>query len=408
MENVYNIIIWGLGKRSNSVIESIRFDKCNILGCIDKGDKTSVVINEKEYVVNSIDSMKNLPFDYIIVTTVDVIDIKRVLYANNINEKKVIYFWHEDIAKYPFLSVCPKQLYLLEIKIREYELRIKNAPYEYGVYNGPIIYSADELMKKLIKENKSLCRFGDGEFEIILGRDRSKFQKKNEILAKRLDEVLHNNNSNVIVAIADNYGSLEKYTEEAATDIRNYLTEDVRKQHMQLLDMNRIYYDAYASRAYLMYKDKSHANELFNLYKELFRDRDILIVEGNYTRNGYNNDLFKTAKSIKRILCPDFDCFEVYSEIYDTIIKVADKTDLLLITLGSTATILAYDLACNGYQAIDLGQLDNEYEWYLRKSVSKEAIPGKTVSDVGSDRHLDTIEIDDEYYSQIVREIKSC
>lgn len=402
---IQNVVIWGLGKRSKYVLDSLQFNECRLIACVDKQKKKTISIRGKEYVVNDIESINGLTFDYLIVTMLDISDVKKVVCEYNIDESKVIYFWHEDISKYSFISPYPKRCYLAEDKLSYYEIMIKNMPYEYGVYKGPIIKSSDELLELLISEKKSLCRFGDGEFEIILGRDSSKFQKKNKKFSERLMEVLSCNNPNVVIAIADNYGSLEKYTEDAAKDIRIYLTEDVRKEHMAVLDMNRIYYDAYVSRSYMMYKEKNYANKIFRLYKKLFDKRDILLVEGNYTRTGYNNDLFSTACSVKRILCPDYNCYEVYSEIYNAILKVADKDDLILITLGSAATILAYDLACKGYQAIDLGQLDNEYEWYLRKCTSKEAILGKTVSDMLSDRHLDEIEIDSEYYSQIIVKI---
>lgn len=402
MEKKYDIVIWGLGKRSGVVLQSIRSDKCRLVGFIDKKKKTPVIFEGKEYAISDAEDIKKMSFDYILVTTAEIYEIKKQLQEKNVDEKKVIYFWQADLSNYTFLSVYPKLYYLSEIKRKEYEIQIKNALYEYGAYQGPQIRSSEELMKKIIEEKKSLCRFGDGEFEIILGRDRSKFQKGNEKFAKRLDEVLQSEREDVIVAIADNYGSLEKYTEEAARNIRHYLTPDVRKQHMQLLKQDRVYYDAYVSRCYLMYRDKTHADKIFALYKELFRDRDILIVEGTYTRNGYNNDLLDTAKSVKRILCPDYDCFCVYDRIQKAVKKVAEKTDLILLTLGSAATVLAYDLACDGYQSIDLGQLDNEYEWYLQKSITREAIPGKVVSEVNRDTHLDEVKTDSRYESQIV------
>ena len=36
----------------------------------------------------------------------------------------------------------------------------------------------------------------------------------------------------------------------------------------------------------------------------------------------------------------------------------------VLIALGQTATVLAYDLSEAGLQAIDPGHVDVEYEWY--------------------------------------------
>jgi hypothetical protein len=44
-------------------------------------------------------------------------------------------------------------------------------------------------------------------------------------------------------------------------------------------------------------------------------------------------------------------------------VKLSDKNILILISLGPTATVLAYDLAKLGYWAIDIGHIDNEYEW---------------------------------------------
>ena len=104
---------------------------------------------------------------------------------------------------------------------------------------------------------------------------------------------------------------MDKYTDTAADDIRGYLTEDVRREHMRLLEKNRVYYDAYVSRSYMMYKDKKKSKKIFELYKLLFKDRNIILVEGNYTRTGYNNNLFDSACSVRRILCPDSNCYNI-------------------------------------------------------------------------------------------------
>lgn len=401
-----NIVIWGIGKKARIVVESLKYDKCKLIACVDRDESKNILIDGKKYSAKRIGCINSLSYDYIIVTAVDIKEIKEDIKNNNIKEDKVIYFWKEDISNYQFLSEYPKKFCLLEKRLEEYELEIKNAPYEYGTYKGPIILSAVELLKRIIKEKKSLCRFGDGEFEIMLGRDRSKFQKANREFTKKLISVLENNNSNIIVAIADNYGSLSKYTEKAANSIRAYLTEDVRKEHMKLLDKNRVYYDAYVSRSYMMYKDKNYSKKIFELYKKLFMKRNLLIVEGEYTRSGYGNDLFSTAGSIRRILCPDYNCYDVYDKIYRAVIDNAQLDDLILITLGSAATILAYDLAENGYQAIDLGQLDNEYEWSLRKSETIEPIEGKTVSDAIFDKHFVNINKDERYESEIILKIE--
>ena len=119
---------------------------------------------------------------------------------------------------------------------------------------------------------------------------------------------------------------------------------------------------------------------------------------------GVNNDLFSNAKSIKRIIGPSKNAFNVINEIKYKTEEYARPEDLILIALGPTATILAYELAKDGFQAIDIGHIDIEYEWYLRNANSKIPIPGKYVneaSDKGGNKPDDSI-INDEYLSQII------
>ena len=62
------------------------------------------------------------------------------------------------------------------------------------------------------------------------------------------------------------------------------------------------------------------------------------------------------------------------------------KETLIIISLGPTATVLAYDLSLMGYQAIDIGHIDNEYEWYLRKAEERVDIAYKYVHEIVSGR----------------------
>ena len=63
---------------------------------------------------------------------------------------------------------------------------------------------------------------------------------------------------------------------------------------------------------------------------------------------------------------------------------------------------MAYDLAMNGYQAIDIGHLDNEYEWFLRKANDRVNIPGKHVSEVEQSCHEEDDEKMDSAYRKSI------
>ena len=70
-------------------------------------------------------------------------------------------------------------------------------------------------------------------------------------------------------------------------------------------------------------------------------------------------------------------CFISVKKIITSAIRHANKDDLILIALGPTATVLSFDLAQLGYTALDIGNVDNEYEWYLAGATKKVRNPLK-------------------------------
>lgn len=77
---------------------------------------------------------------------------------------------------------------------------------------------------------------------------------------------------------------------------------------------------------------------------------------------------------------------------------------LILIALGMTATVLAYDLSKAGFWAIDIGHIDVEYEWFLRGVTEKIALNGKFVNEVSGGREVSEIN-DPIYEKQIIKVI---
>lgn len=66
---------------------------------------------------------------------------------------------------------------------------------------------------------------------------------------------------------------------------------------------------------------------------------------------------------------------------------------------------MAYDLAKDGYQAIDIGHLDIEYEWCKLGVDKKVAIKGKYTNESNEKQELNT-DNDKEYLSQIVGRVE--
>lgn len=381
-----HVYIWGLGASHVKLMRAVKRDSCIIEGFLDKNHERL----QKDYgfLVQNPSILKKTEFDYVIVTAKVGEGILRTYLSYGLPREKIILFWKDDITAFPFIDSDKINSWIKEDAIRNYErimmARSLNAPFEYGVTNVlPRIQSAETLLHKIIDTHCSLSRFGDGEFELIRMHKRSWFQNTSRRLSERLREILDFCDQRICIGIANNFGNLDLYTEGAADAIRLYMTSGgTRDALMKMLSLDRVYYDAYVSRPYVIYRDKIYAKQIFALWKEVWKQRNVILVEGETSRIGVNNDLLATSSAIKRILCPQSNAFAAYDEIYACVMQHISPDDLILISLGPTATVLAYELAHNGYQAIDIGQLDNEYEWYKMGTEEKVLIPGKMVAEV--------------------------
>ena len=402
------IIIWGMGNNYQIVLDSIRRDSCEIIGVIDN---RSNILKEIHKEINFIDkeNLENIEFDCIIISSIDCGTIIQEIRKNNISEAKYSSFWNED-DRPDIINYDKKKIAVLQKQLADCKVLIENMPYEINCrkeeFKYPIILGMDALIDKLIDEKLSLCRFGDGELDVMLGKQRAWFQKYDERIKRRLLEIFNSENKNVVIAVADNFASLDQYTKHAAMGIRTYLANGHREELVEMIGTKRVFYNAYISRPYMIYEDKSNAKNVFDNIKRLWKNRNVLIVEGKSTRMGVNNTLLSECASVRRILCPDTEAFNSYETILEKVKENVNKGDLVLSVLGQTATILSYDLALCGVQAIDIGQIDNEYEWYLRGVQKRIPIPGKTVSEFCRGFIFENCELKD-YYNQIVCEINN-
>ena len=267
------------------------------------------------------------------------------------------------------------------------------------VFNGLKIFSDKETLNQIIKYKKSISRFGDGEFRLILGKN-IRFQKSNKILSNKLFEVLNSNDKDFLIGINIPYRILNKLTNHEIKFWTKYFKR-YRFKIINLLNIKKKYYSATITRFYYRYKDKSNASNFIKQLKKIWENKNILIIEGDKSRIGIGNDLFNNAKSIKRIICPSQNAFKVYDKIIKQVTKLGENR-LILVALGPTASILTYDLYKLGYQSIDFGHLDIEYEWFLRNTTKKLQIENKYVNEAEGINHNFTKVKDKNYYKQII------
>ena len=269
-------------------------------------------------------------------------------------------------------------------------------------YKFPKIATIDETLDEIINNKKSIARFGDGEIRLINNENIS-FQKPNEELSKRLREVLKSEEDNILIGLPDVFcfKDINKSVRERQLFFKKEIV--LKFSSYKVIKCNKKYYNANISRPYLEYKDKSNCKLIFDKLKKIWNDKDVIIVEGEGSRLGIGNDLFDNAKSVYRILCPVRDAFDKYENIFN-LCKNIEKNKLFIIALGPTATVLAYDLGKAGYQALDLGHVDIEYEWFKMGATEKVKIEGKFTNEVKGGQVVEEIH-NTAYEKQIIAKI---
>lgn len=267
-----------------------------------------------------------------------------------------------------------------------------------------ISYFQDNEVFDMLREKKmSLCRFGDGEIAWIYKKSKGYFgQENSEQLSASLKKVIESNDEQILIGIPKFFGDMEGYDERRKKSREVHLAS-YGKKWMRLLDENKKYADALITRVYLGRVDINY-KAIFDSWKRVWGCRKVVIVEGAETRFGVGNDLLENARSVERIIAPAENAFTKYGQIYETA-KSYNKDVLFLIALGPTATIMVYDLSFDGYQAIDIGHLDIEYEWFLSGVEKKTPVAGKYVNEAGG-MPMQSIACDDEtkYKSEIAHQ----
>ena len=261
------------------------------------------------------------------------------------------------------------------------------------------VASMEQTLTALMTTECSMCRYGDGEYKVMAGFSNG-FQQEDAELAERLRQVLKSDEPGLMVCIPNISEDMSLRTPDAA-GFWKWCIQEWGSVFVSMLAKDKQYYNAHVTRLYMDYQSCGRSAKWFQMLKQVWQDKELLIVEGEKTRLGVGNDLFSNATSIRRVVCPSKSAFSSYEEILQTV-KNTWNGQLVLIALGQTATVLAHDLHCAGIRALDIGHIDIEYEWFLAGATEKTAVAGKFVKEV--DEQLSGV-ADPRYESQIVARV---
>lgn len=274
--------------------------------------------------------------------------------------------------------------------------------------NNPHILTSVETIEKIIKERCSLSRFGDGEFYLMLGLNLSPFQKCTPGLTKDLLEVISNTDHGILIGLPDTFDDVDKYERSSKKFWQSFMGK-YRNDIISCLPSNYLeltYANTNSTRFYSDLEDKTACLPIIESFKRVWKDRTVICIEGEKTRLGVGNDLFDGAAEFKRILLPAKDAYDKIYDVLDWIeenkSRFVKEDTLFILAAGMAATVLAYRLWERGYQALDLGHIDIQYEYYLRKAEGKIAIPGKYTNENPDGRKPNDDIIDKKYTDSII------
>lgn len=275
-----------------------------------------------------------------------------------------------------------------------YRTRLRGRTWE------PRVLSPLDTLDEIETKELSILRFGDGELSLISGIDLG-FQEYDPVLAKKMHSVISSEHPKLLIGIPGIFGRLEHFANTGFWFEIHHLFR-YSKLWRQLTRPNRVYGDAFITRPYLSYKDKSDAEKTYQQIKKLWDNRQVVLIEGEKSRLGVGNDLFSGTRSLQRILGPAENAFSKA----DAIIKKASELPqdrLILLSLGPAAKVIGYELFLKGYRVIDIGHLDMEYEMFLRQSDQLIPIKYKYFNEINARNPEDCN--DETYHSEIIATI---
>ena len=141
----------------------------------------------------------------------------------------------------------------------------------------PKVLNLYDSLYALVDSNKSLARFGDGEFKIMMGENIN-FQQHDPKLANRLEEILRNDLEDLMVGIPDTFGYCSSdYFRRVLVSCRDYL--------YKFMNFEKSYCDAFLTRQ-SKFDSETKGNDYYKNLKKLWQDKNIVIVEGEGSRLG--------------------------------------------------------------------------------------------------------------------------
>jgi hypothetical protein len=187
---------------------------------------------------------------------------------------------------------------------------------------------------------KSIARYGDGELKLALGHDCIS-QKRDPDLAIALRSILVAGESKFAIACIPNV-----YAKGTKPQWQEYGSP----KYVELYNRGTAYGSSFITRP-----DSApwiDTPEYWRRVADLWRGKDVLLVKG--TERSLRESMLPEAASVRSIAAPRRDAWTFRAELFE---EIGTHHGPVLLCLGPTATVMAWQLGARGVHGLDLGHI---------------------------------------------------
>lgn len=239
---------------------------------------------------------------------------------------------------------------------------------DFDILQPPRVKTPFDTMQELLNTNKSIIRFGDGEY-IIMEGGGIPFQKYDRDLGEKLRTIIMSNHNNLMLGIGYEYFHTPIHCRKSVRDfvytwgVDNY---DIIIKYVQRL---KEYGSTSISQVYAAY-ERYDFEQYYMMFKQLILSKKIVIVCGDRVFANIEHNILDGA-NVQYIYGPAKDAYGELEQLRQEICK-RDKDELLLFALGPAGKVLAYEMFLKGYRVLDVGHIFKDYDFYMRGLVVTE------------------------------------
>ncbi len=225
-----------------------------------------------------------------------------------------------------------------------------------GYYKDFKYLNYEDTLNDIIDNNKSIVRFGDELFDMLqgiglyYGNWRQRYDKQ---LAKRMKEVISSKNPKLLVCF-----NPELILKTKAEFARDGIPEQYQFWTNSKIFLKDYYHKDVTYGSALCFTPRYNKHIDYKKLKNFFSTKNIIILTSNTARFKEIN----FGKTNNFLEAPTSDAWQEYNRIKSELLQlIQDKhlmaeDTLILVSMGSAAKVLVYDLTLMGYTAWDTGQ----------------------------------------------------